>query len=425
MIYSVRNILTSSALLILFSATIAMGASVTFTSSGSGSYLIQGNNMDGVAGIQLDIAYDATSLSSPTVTQGGLVSGAMLAANTSNPGVIKLAIISTTPFSGSGLIATISFASKTGNGGITSVASSMIDSKGSAYAPSNSNFSSEAASAGIITTPGVPFSQPTLQTSSSTPQQNTATARDANTASTTIPTYAGTVTLPTDLQQSTDVLPVAASTVPVNSEEPAASAITRQSKESDKSAPDLKIEETPQADISTGILEQFKRYNGSKNLSAIVTLFDKKIAHTISQVPSILLSNGQSEATLTVDIPTGINSSPNFAVKGGKLVSFKRDKQSMGRWIIAVLPEAGAVRVTVIIITSAEELEFPLTVAPSVKAGVTYDENGWKIFLKEVGTTKAPLHDLNNDGVRDYVDEFIFVANYLANKAGAVKVPKN
>ena len=69
----------------------------------------------------------------------------------------------------------------------------------------------------------------------------------------------------------------------------------------------------------------------------------------------------------------------------------------------------------------AEEFEYPLTVAPPAKTALTLDESGWNRFLKEVGTSSAPQHDLNNDGLRDYVDEFIFVANHIARKSAPEK----
>jgi hypothetical protein len=73
-------------ILIFYSATTAFALpSVTIPPSDSRTYTVQGSNMDGVAGIQLDIAYDTTSLSTPTVTQGTLVAGAILAANISRP----------------------------------------------------------------------------------------------------------------------------------------------------------------------------------------------------------------------------------------------------------------------------------------------------------------------------------------------------
>ena len=153
----------------------------------------------------------------------------------------------------------------------------------------------------------------------------------------------------------------------------------------------------------------------------MAALFDKEVAQTIHQEPAIILSDGQSNVTLTIDIPSRISSSPNFAVNGGTLISFKQDKQSKSRWIVEVLPEAGTVKASVTIIAGVDEFEYPLTVAPPVKTTLPIDERGWKTFLKEVGLPTAPLHDLNNDGKRDYVDEFLFVANYLSNKAKHAK----
>ncbi|NTV49701.1 MAG: hypothetical protein HGB32_02640 [Geobacteraceae bacterium] len=413
-----RNIFTASALLVMFSATFAFPASVTFSSPSAGNYIILGSNMDGVAGIQLNVTYDAASLATPTVTQGGLVAGAMLAANTTQPGIIKIAIISTRAFSGSGQIATISFASKKGSGGITSITTDMIDSKGSAIASSgSSNLSSGTAAAEIITTPGIPFSQPSTTTTSST-----ASTAATTTATTTTQTIQGTITLPTDMQQRTEPQPAPSSAVPSFSRESTESIIAEeQTKPSDKSTPELKTGKTSQIVAYKGILERFKLYSGNKKFSTMVTFFDIKTAQNIHQEPAILLSNGQSNATVTVDVPSKTNSSLNFAVNGGKLISFKQDAKNTGRWIIVVLPDIAAYRTTITIIAGDEYFESPLTVTPPIKTKLTLDEQGWNRFLKEVGTVKAPLHDFNNDGVRNYVDEFIFIANCLAKKTAPTK----
>jgi hypothetical protein len=131
-----------------------VAATISSVQSDASSYSIVASNLDAVSGIQLDITYDAALLSTPTVTQGALVTGAMFAANTSRPGLIKIAVISTHPFSGNGPIALISFASKTGSGGITSITAYMIYSQGppTDSVPSNPT-------TGIISSPGVPFTR--------------------------------------------------------------------------------------------------------------------------------------------------------------------------------------------------------------------------------------------------------------------------
>ena len=405
MTHNLRTIFTASVLLVMLSATLTLGASVTFTSSASGDYVILGNNMDGVAGIQLNVIYDAASLATPTVTQGALIAGAMLASNTTKPGIIKIAIISTRTFSGSGQIATISFASKQGIGGIISITSDMIDSKGSTIVPYSNNPSGEAITTGNNMTPGIPFSQPSAATASSITPTTVTTS-----------TNIGTVTFTPDLQQRTDSQPAPSSTVPAYSEKPTVSLLTELTKQSDKLASDSKFEQTPQFVVYKGVLDRIKLYTSIKSLATMVTLFDNKIAQSILQEPAILLSDGQSKATLTVDLPTKTSSSPNFAVNGGKIISFKQNKQNIGRWKIEVLPDVGAVRTTLTIIAGAERFEFPLTVAPPAKTTLTLDESGWNRFLKEIGTAKTPMHDLNNDGVRDYMDEYIFIANHITQK---------
>ena len=403
--------------LLFISAPAAFAASVSITPAAAGTYSVQGDGMDGVAGIQLDIAYDAASLATPTITQGALVGGAMLAANTSIPGIIKIAIISTRAFSGSGTIATISFASNKGSGGITSITASMIDSKGSSLTSSTSNLASATAAAGDTSTPGVPFSQTTQQVPSP------AVPVASRPVSTSPPTYLGTVTLPTDQQKQGDSQPSTSSTVPDYAEEPKSARIEEQTLSSVKPSAEAKNEESPQFVVYKGILDRFKQYQGSKQLSSMVTLFDRQVAQNINQEPAIVVSNGQSKATLTVDIPARISSLPNFAVSGGTLVSFRQDKQIKSHWVIEVLPEAGSLKVAVTIIAGAEGFEYPLTIVTPVKMALTLDESGWNRFLSELGTTTAPLHDLNNDGVRDYMDEFIFVANYLVKKSAPVIPP--
>lgn len=73
------------------------------------------------------------------------------------------------------------------------------------------------------------------------------------------------------------------------------------------------------------------------------------------------------------------------------------------------------------ILSGNEGYVYPRTIVPPVKTPLTFDERGWNRFLKEVGTAKVPLNDLNKDGVRDYKDEFIFVANCLSGKVVCLK----
>lgn len=389
----------------LLTASTALAAAVSVTPSGSAaSFSVAGTGMDGVAGIQLDIEY-AGSLSNPRITQGGLVAGAMFAANSAlRPGLIKIAIISSSAFSGSGQIAQIAFAS--GSGSITAVRYNMINSNGATVGSSANIATAE----GVITVAGVPFSQAN--------QANQQSSKVSQAAATTTPTYPGTVTLPTDAQQSTDLKPAPSSVPPAYKADP--QIVAEKTQSSVERSGDAGSAETPQYVFYKSVQERFKQYSGSKKFADVAALFDRKVAQNIRQEPAILLNNGHNKATLTIDLPA-VNSAPNFAVNGGTLVSFRQDKKVKGRWIVVVLPESGALKVVLTIVAGIDEYEYPLTVTLPVKKTLTLDENGWRRFLKEVGTAKTPLHDLNNDGVRDYLDEYVFIAGYLANKAAKMK----
>ena len=442
-------------LILLFNASFALAATSTLAGLGNGIYTFQGNNMNGIAGIQLNIAYNTSLLKNPTVTQGQLVSGAIFAANTTIPGVIIIAIVSPSTFTGDGPIATITFGDWLETRGITSATVSMIDSNGSAV-PSSCIITGENqnSDSGLSTVPGLPFSHITQQSD---------IIQAGQTKTTSQPTYLGSISLPLDpLQQakskseaqtsaSSDKEDSVEATVAKRTqypEMPAADKKTEQSESpqqakskseaqssaaSDQEDPveatvaeRTKNPEMPAADKRTGqslhknlykgILDKFKEYAGKKNLAKMVALFKKENAHVIEQEPTVLLSNGRNKATLKVNLSAKFNSSPSFAVMGGKLVSFRHDKQNKDSWTVVVCPDAGAIRTYLIIIAGAEEFEFPVTVAPVIKTSLTLDERGWSVFTKEIRAKAHPLHDFNNDGVRDFIDEYIFVANYVSKK---------
>jgi len=411
------NVIVRSLFVLLLFAPPVLAASVTLVPTGNATYSVQGADLDGVNGIQLAITYNAASLTTPTVTQGGVVSGAMFAANASIPGRISIAVVSTKSFSGSGQIAAITFVAKSASPPIPTITSNLtIDSTGATVASTITPSSDSTGQSGSSDSSILPGSS---NTTISTNGTNT-----TSTPTTTGIISAGTVTIPTEQQQRTDAKPAAATPPPQSPVEPAAEvakSIEQASPPADKPAAETKTEDTAQYVVYKSVLDRFRLYKGSKSLPAILALFDGTVAQTIRQEPSIVLSDGMGKALLTVDIPARIVTAPSFAVNGGTLVSFRKDKQIAGRWSVEVLPEAGAVKVIMSIIAGAEEFDYPLTVAPPVKTALTRDETGWKRFLQEIGTPTAPLHDFNGDGVRNYIDEYIFAANILATPKAAVK----
>lgn len=417
---------------LVFSALFLVALTVQFTLAAATitveqSGVINGNGMDGTSGIELIINYDTSLLSSPTVTKGGLVAKGMLAANTVTPGVIRIAIISTTPFSGDGQIAAINFASNAGKGGIRPKSASILDTKGGMYTgvltPATGtataftfpSTTADSTTTGLISEPGVPFSQtaPSVQTQNPAPTQNPGSSTKG---------YTNTVTIQTDTlqtipessttnaakskdQENTLLLRTQPETVP----HPQSAVSTDKSVEKTKDVPRQQV-------IFKSVAERFKAYIGDKSLPIMTALFSKEISQHIHQEPPTALSDGKSRIKIIVEISTGSATSPNFALDNATILSVKKESGKNRRWIIEALPEVNTCKATLSIIAGEESFEYPLTVAPQLDNTLKTDQTAWTMFLKDVGTPQKPHYDLNNDGVRDYLDEFIFVANHLARK---------
>ena len=414
-----RIIITTSLVLLLAGVSFAAG-SITISSAGNNTYMVNGSSMDGVAGIELQVSYGNTSLSTPTVTAGSLVSGAMFAANPNITGIIKVAIVSTTPFSGNGPIAKIVFASGSGTPILTSF--STIDFKGVTLSSSlpDPNVPGPGTFGQTSTSTSTASTSTTANTSASN-VNNSTTSTSTSSSSSSTPTYPGTVSLPQDFASKPDVKPPATKQEQPVWEQPA-STPDEQPQAADKSVPSKKEAEnvTEQYLVYKGVVDRFKQYSGEKTLAKLSELYKREVATNIHQEPSPVLSDGTTQVTLTVDLPARITDAPNFAMNGAKLLSHKQEPTMKGRWILSALPEKSTSTATLTILAGSEGFEYPLTVAPPHNSALKLDEAGWNQFLKNSGTVEVPLYDLNQDGVRDFRDEYIFVTNYLVQQARPV-----
>lgn len=412
-----RLITLFTAITLLFmSVQAAFSASVTITPAAAGTYTVQGNSMEGVAGIDLTIFYDSSSLSSPTVNQGSLVAGALMAANTNNPGSIKIAIVSTKAFSGSGPIATVTFTTLNKTGGITSASVSMINSKGAPITAQVVVSGGNAASANVSdlsTTPGIPFSLP--GTATVTTGLTTTTTSPASS----MPTYLGTVSMPPDVQAKSDAKPADTTGIPGPVTEPAAVKPVDPPAGEKPVAEPQKLEKVKISSYK-GVLESFRAYKGEISPAVFIALFNKEISPAIRQEPAVALSDGKTPVNILVKFETAGDRSPNFSLNGARLVSLHKDASSA--WIIEALPQAGVVRAGITILTDSDIIEYPLTLAPPV-AGVSAAEADFAVFLTDSGAP-TPKRDLNGDGSHDYLDDFIYTANYLMKKGAAAKTKK-
>ncbi len=400
-------------IIILGLTTGALAAGITITPQGNGVFSINGYKMDGVAGIELYVNYDSSTLASPTTVAGSLVAGSLLTDNPNfAPNTIKIAIIKQTGFSGTGQLAVVSFASHTGTGSIT-VSSNMIDTKGVAVQTSARATAMDFQSSSTVAS---------VNWSGTNTTNTSGTTNTGNTGSL-IQTSLGTVSMPGDGQPGSDTK--AAPPKPADSNVAAA----KPAEPLTVKAPEPPAVEKPAAEPQKpekirfisypSILDDFRTYNGPKIPARLLELLNKQVAPVIRQEPAVALSNGKNILKIIVEISGAADKSPNFALSGAKLVSLHRDAAA---WIVEAMPQTGALLANLTILTDSDTIEYPLTLAPVVE-GISASEADFAAFLKD-GAAPAPKRDLNGDGKHDYTDDYIYAVNFLVKKEVANKTKK-
>jgi hypothetical protein len=174
------------------------------------------------------------------------------------------------------------------------------------------------------------------------------------------------------------------------------------------------------------VLERFKDFKGEKTPKALMALFSMQ-DNEVKQDPPIVISNGKA----TVKIILKLNSKGednNFLLDGVSLVSLKNNEKDM--WTVELLPDSKAYEATISVPRNNQLYVIPLTVAPPLYVNIGFSagrltEADFKLYLKEKGTVKAPRFDLNGDGRRDYIDDYIFTANYIVLRDSTTKQGTN
>jgi hypothetical protein len=156
------------------------------------------------------------------------------------------------------------------------------------------------------------------------------------------------------------------------------------------------------------VLDRFREFKGERTPANLSSLFKAVGERPLLQIPAIAIADGTSTVTLVIAMETG-DRPPVFAFKAARYVSVSRSDE--GEWEVEVRPEAGVVDAGITMLYHGLSQEFPLIVAPAVRLpaapGRAASEAAFRNFL-------AAGADLNGDGRMDYLDDYIFTANYLA-----------
>jgi hypothetical protein len=415
MIRHIRHCVTA-VILLLASASLALGATASITQSGN-VFTVQGSNMDNVNGFDLILKYDTPALAKPTVSQGSLISGAMFAANANTAGIIRIAVVSSKSFSGSGPLVTITFDTNSG-GNVAITTFNPIDSNGTTVSDSTTatNTTTGTTTTGTTTTGTTTTGTTTGAATGTTTSTATGTSTGTTTGGTTGspgPTYLGTVTMPSDSQPQNEAKPTPATETAAKPAEAPASAQAPPPGEAPapaKPATAPKKAGTIGTASNTAVLERFRVYQGVKTPAIMIALFKQPISPSFRQEPFVALSDGATTVTIVADFSEEAGGSPNFALKGAKLVSLKKDDASP-TWFIEALPVKGALSASLLVLSEDHVTEYPLTIAPAIPNAAS-TEAEFAAFLKDAAKNPAQ-HDVNGDGKYDGIDDYIYTANYL------------
>ncbi|WP_026840136.1 cohesin domain-containing protein [Citrifermentans bremense] len=366
--------------------------------SADGVFVLRGEQMAGVAGLDITIGYDRNTLSTPHIAMGSLVKDMLNSSNPSNP--IRLAIVGSKGIAtASGVIATITF-ERVGEsaGAITSLTASLIDEKGNKLpiAPA------------AIDNPQTPtHAEPSAEAppadgakDKDEPLVIDATSHPSRPAPVVL---GGSVTLPHE-----EVAPAEPKRAPQEAERQEVAELQPHRREPAPVEPrDPEPKAAPQAVTQPvhlpSVLDRFREFKGERTLANLTSLFKAAGERPLLQIPAIAIADGSSTVTLVIAMETG-DRPPVFAFKAVRYVSVSRSDE--GEWEVEVRPEAGVVDASITMLYHGLSQEFPLIVAPAVRLPAA-PEAAFRNFL-------AAGADLNGDGRVDYLDDYIFTANFLA-----------
>jgi hypothetical protein len=393
----------------------------------SGVYSLQGTDFKGVAGTDVIIKYDKLSLGNPRIVWGNLAAGYTVV-NTNQSGQIRIAAVdvnanATAP--GTGTFATVTFdIVGTPSGNITATAK-LIDIRGASLA-------TPVSVAPVAYSIGTTITSGTDSGNESVPVSGQATETTASEISVTGSSGNLTASGYRWVTISTD-----GSTTPEKEKEEPSVPVPEAAPEGEKQAVTAN-EAQPQPDrdpenpvkdperklvVVRSVLEEFRLFQGEKTAKALQALFKNK--EYLAQEPPIALSDGNTKVKLLLERCPSEKQTPNFLIKQAKLISLKTGGNS--EWVVELLPDKGAYEATVMLSEDCLVNVIPLTIAPPLAAGNRIGLKGnlteadFNLFLKKRGTEKAPCFDLNNDGKRDYIDDYIFTANFIARNGHVAK----
>jgi len=158
------------------------------------------------------------------------------------------------------------------------------------------------------------------------------------------------------------------------------------------------------------ILELMRNHNAPRDGNGLANLFSRPGDPAVRQSPAIALSDGRTALLIAARITPVAGSPVNFSLEGAELLSMKKIRGD--EWQIRAMPGKGTLRMALVVMQGERKVRYPLTVAPPVPDGTDLSAHAFHQFFADDGGRL----DLNGDGLKDYQDDYLFLANYLAKQ---------
>ena len=387
---------------IFLAASVCAAANRVGIESGSpGVFYVKAYDLVDISGVEIELSYDTTALANPRITQGDLLSSTMFIPNPAyKPGMVKIAAMSLKPLQPSGVLAVLTFDLKGSAPGAVAVARRVL-----------------ATSQGASVKPPPPSSgdpkdiikeskDDTKDTSLNPPRGDLGSTNLAGVSM-------GTITLPQDQLATTEMKgeyqPLVTDlrkdmTIPVGGGEGGQVAAASASTPEGKQAAAASV-------VYKSVLQMFREFKGERVAASMMALFAKAAYPDFKQEPPIVISDGLNPVKVSLRLKPSGNESPKFILQGANVKQLRGEGEEYD-WIVEAVPKKGVSEARLIAIDGQRTLEFPLVVAPPVNTALS---GGAKTRESDFGKylEKGSKYDLNKDEKIDYLDDYIFAANYI------------
>jgi hypothetical protein len=177
---------------------------------------------------------------------------------------------------------------------------------------------------------------------------------------------------------------------------------------------DLQGKPLPPIKTFPSVLDRFQSFKGERTEAALCQLFDPDPAAPFHQTPAVAMADGRTAVTVTFNLAFPGQDVNIMVLTNTRLLSFNYVNDGTSAEMI-VMPDEGSYRCSLMANTGDRIFDLPLTIAPPLAPElVVLGVNGEEIIRR----------DYNGDGVADYLDDYILMANRLVflNKTHLSKI---